>query len=76
MEFTANYNPTDYAAVLAAVASTGENSYQLMFGDAGADGIFQWTGNHSVRISGGDVNSVREMVITVVPSSEITKVTS
>ena len=76
MEFTANYNPTDYAAVVSAIATSGENAYQLEFGDSGAQGKFQWTGNHSVRVSGGDVNGVREMVITIVPSSEITKASS
>lgn len=77
MEFTANYNPTDYAAVVAAIPAEGsELYYQLEFGTAGAQGIFQWSGTHSVRLSGGDVNAVREMIITVTPSSGITKVTT
>lgn len=77
MEFTANYNPTDYAAVVAAIPAEGsELYYQLEFGTAGAQGIFQWSGTHSVRLSGGDVNAVREMIITVTPSSGITKVTA
>lgn len=76
MEFTANYNPTDYAAVVAAIPSDGaELYYELDFGAAGAQGKFQWSGVHSVRVSGGDVNAVREMVITVIPSSAITKAT-
>lgn len=74
MEFTANYNPTDYAAVVNAIPSSGDLWYQLEFGSAGAEGKFQWSGTHSVRVTGGDVNAVREMVITVVPSSAITKV--
>lgn len=73
MEFTANYNPTDYAAVVAAIPASGDLYYQLEFGEAGADGKFQWAGTHSVRVSGGEVNGVREMVITVIPSSAITK---
>ena len=73
MEFTANYNPTDYSAVVSAIATSGENAYQLEFGSNGVQGKFQWTGNHSVRVSGADVNGVREMVITIIPSSEITK---
>ena len=76
MEFTANYNPTDYDAVVNAIASTGENAYQLEFGSNGAQGKFQWNGNHSVRVSGADVNGVREMVITVIPSTAITKASS
>ena len=74
MEFTANYNPTDYAAVVNAIPSSGDLWYQIEFGSAGAEGKFQWSGTHSVRVTGGDVNAVREMVITVVPSSAITKV--
>ena len=76
MEFTANYNPTDYAAVVAAIPSEGsELYYELDFGTDGAQGKFQWSGTHSVRVSGGDVNAVREMVITVIPSSAIAKAT-
>lgn len=74
MEFTCNYNPTDYAAVVNAIPSSGEIFYQLEFGTSGTDGKFQWSGTHSVRVTGGDVNSVREMVITITPSSGITKV--
>lgn len=73
MEFTCNYTPEAYAAVVATV-SDEEGTYQLEMGDDGAQGKFTWTGTHSVHISGGDVNAVREMVITVIPSSAITKV--
>lgn len=73
MEFTCNYTPTNYAAVVAAIPSEGTDGYyELDFGDAGAAGKFQWSGTHSVRVTGGEVNAVREMVITVTPSSEIT----
>ena len=76
LEFTANYNPTDYAAVLAAIPAAGsELYYELDFGADGAQGKFQWSGTHAVRVTGGDVNAVREMVITIIPSSAITKVT-
>ena len=76
MEFTCNYNPTDYAAVLSSATSTADIFYHLEFGEAGADGIFAWSGKHSVRVTGAEVNAVREMVITVIPSSAITKVTT
>ena len=76
MEFTCNYNPTDYAAVLASATSTADIFYHLEFGEGGADGIFAWSGKHSVRVTGAEVNAVREMVITVIPSSAITKVTT
>lgn len=69
MEFTANYTKEVYEKVLESAGT--EQKYQLEFGDAGADGIFSWTGTHSVRVSGGEVNGVREMVITCTPSSKI-----
>lgn len=72
LEFTANFNPTDYAAVVNAIPSSGDLYYKLEFGANGSEGSVAWTGTHSVRISGGDVNAVREMVITVTPSSKLT----
>lgn len=69
MEFTANYTKEAYEKVLESAGT--EQKYQLEFGDAGADGIFSWTGTHSVRVTGGEVNGVREMVITCTPSSKI-----
>ena len=72
MEFTCNYNPTDYAAVVAAIPAAGsELYYKLEFGTSGAAGSFTWSGTHNVRVSSGAVNGVREMIITVVPSSAI-----
>lgn len=69
MEFTANYTKEAYEKVLESAGT--EQKYQLEFGDIGADGIFSWTGTHSVRVTGGEVNGVREMVITCTPSSKI-----
>ena len=74
MEFTANYNPTDYATVVSAIPASGDIWYQIEFGASGAQGKFQWSGTHSVHVSGGDINGVREMVISIVPSSAISKV--
>ena len=74
MEFTANYTPEGYAAVAALVDT--ELYYQIEFGEDGDDGIFRWTGKHSVYVTGGDVNAVREMVISVMPSSSITMITT
>ena len=69
LEFTANYTKESYEKVLESAGT--EQKYQLEFGNAGADGIFSWTGTHSVRVTGGEVNGVREMVITCTPSSKI-----
>ena len=69
MEFTANYTPEGYES-LAESADT-EQYYALEMGDGGSQGRFIWRGQHSVRVSGGDVNAVRELVVTVTPSSKI-----
>jgi len=76
MEFTCNYTANDYAAAVQAIPSGGPQYYQLEMGASGVDGKFQWQGTHSVRISGGDVNAAREMIITCVPATAITCVTS
>lgn len=69
MEFTANYTKDAYDAV--AESAGKEQKYQLEFGESGVDGIFSWSGTHSVRVTGGEVNGIREMVITCTPSSKI-----
>lgn len=67
-EFTANYTKADFEAVLADEGK--ELYYQLEFGDAGDEGIFEWQGEHTVWVTGADVNGVVEMVISVAPSSK------
>lgn len=69
MEFTANYTKDEYAKVAASAGK--QQKYQLEFGENGEDGIFSWEGKHSVRVTGGEVNAIREMVITVTPSTKI-----
>lgn len=71
MEFTANYDSEDYDTVDA--LSGQQLYYELEFGESGADGVFQWQGEHTVRVTGAGANSVIEMVISVAPSTEITK---
>ena len=71
MEFTANYDSEDYDAVDA--LSGQQLYYELEFGENGSDGVFQWQGEHTVRVTGAGANSVIEMVISVAPSTEITK---
>lgn len=74
MEFTANYLLANFQAIKALEGK--DLKFRFEMGDSGADGIFKWDGQVSVRISGGDVNSPREMVITVFPSSEIEEATT
>lgn len=78
MNFTANYTPEDYAKVKALEGTSEE--YAVWFGGTesegtltptGSDGKFSFTGQASVYISGGGVNEVVNMTITIAPSTPI-----
>lgn len=81
LTFTANFNPTDYRAVLASSYeySNALHAYEVAFGDGSKDTSgnatiiqrFRWIGKHSVYVNGNGVNEVREMTITCIPESEI-----
>lgn len=72
MEFTLNYNMDVYDAV-AAKANT-EGTYEVRFGDeTGKSGIFTFTGQHTIYVTGGKVGDPREMKLTIARSSKITK---
>ena len=45
--------------------------YRLKMGKDGVDGVATWEGQHSVYINEGEVNGVREMTISVSPSTKI-----
>lgn len=67
MSFTCNYTKADYNAVK---ADEGEELYYaLEFGKNGDEGVFVWQGEHSVYITGAEVNAVVEMVISIAPST-------
>jgi len=68
LEFTANYTKTDYEAVLADEGK--ELYYALEFGEDGSEGVFEWQGQHTVWVTGAEVNSVVEMVISIAPSTK------
>lgn len=75
MEFTANYTSTDYTTVKA-LAGT-ENDYAVWFGatsgsPSGANGKYKFRGMLDVYITGGGVNEVVEMKISIAPSTVIT----
>ena len=70
MQFTMNYDKTAFETLQG--NSNTDMFYQLEFGNAGADGIFSWKGQHSVFINDGAVNGIREMTLTVAPSTAIT----
>jgi hypothetical protein len=69
IEFTANYTKTDFSAI-DAKANT-KLYYALEFGEAGADGIFEWQGEHVVWVTGAGKNAVVLMKIGIAPSTEI-----
>lgn len=70
MTFTANYTKADYKTVKDKAKTPGY--YTVEFGEAGAEGVFQFQGEHDVYVNETEVNGVVEMTITVVPSTEIT----
>ncbi len=65
MAFTCNYTKADYTAVKADEGK--ELYYALEFGEDGDEGIFEWQGEHSVYLTGAEVNAPVEMVITIAP---------
>lgn len=70
LDFTANYEKSAFEAV-----NDDANTdlyYALEFGNAGSEGIFEWQGQHSVRVTGGSVNSAMEMVVTIAPKTKPT----
>lgn len=79
LEFTANYDKTDYATLAALEGST--EKYAVWFGGSesggtvtpdGSEGKFSFDGQLSVYTNGGGVNEVVDMTITIAPSSVIT----
>ena len=78
LEFTANYTKADYTT-LAALAGN-DTDYAVWFGGtesagtltpSGSDGKFSFKGELSVYPTGGGVNEVVGMAITIAPSTVI-----
>ena len=70
LEFTANYTKEDYEKL---IALKGEReSYAVYFGEEGEEGKFTFEGYLSARVTGGGVNEVRGMTISIAPATEIT----
>lgn len=74
MAFTANYVEDSFEAITATERTPG--FYELEFGEDGADGVFTWQGQHVVYVTGGGVNSPREMRIVIAPTTKVTKKTA
>ena len=69
IEFTANYDETDFDAI---AALTGTKKFQLWFGTNGASGQFAFSGTISAYVVGAGVNEVVDMKVVIVPSTPIT----
>lgn len=70
LAFTANYTKDDYDDVKA-VADAGEADFAIFFGVNGENGAFKWSGELSVWVTGKGVNEVKEMSLSITPSTEI-----
>lgn len=68
LEFAANYTKADYTTVK--TDSGTPLYYELSFGEAGAEGIFTWQGEHEVWVVGAGVNAVTEMKLSIAPSTQ------
>lgn len=85
LQFTANYTATDYAAVATSATAdeSADGDYAIWFGatvsggvatPTGSDGKFEFTGVMAQpTILGKGVNEVREMQVTLAPTSPIVK---
>lgn len=78
LEFTANYTKSDYETLLALKGQEADLAVWFggtesggVFTPTGTDGKFQFKGYVSVVANGGDVNAVREMTISITPSSAV-----
>lgn len=70
MSFTVNYDKAKYDELKESEGT--DQIYELNFGENGKDGAFSWKGQHSVFVNEGEVNGLREMTISITPSTEIT----
>lgn len=81
MNFTTNYDKTGYTALKA--LKNKKEGFAVWFGGTeqedgtvtptGTEGKFSFKGQLSVRVTGGGVNEVRKMGLTIAPTSVITE---
>ena len=72
LEFTANYTTEGYTTLTADTIKGQKVPYAVYFGEAGANGKFEFEGYLSVRVNGGGVNEVVGMTISIAPATAIT----
>jgi len=68
LSFTANYTEDSFNTIS---NLEGKHTFSIDFGTDGADGRFVFGGYISVSITGHGVNEVREMQITITPTTNI-----
>lgn len=73
LSFTCNYTKEDYARLN---DITGEQDFAVLLGEGGEHGIFKFSGQLSVYVSGGGVNEVVNMTVSIAPSTVIEPVES
>ena len=69
LTFEANYDESAYSTL---AGLNGTYWFNLEFGSAGAEGIYEWSGQVRVFANGGGVDEVRKMTITLSASTPIT----
>ncbi|MBO7712421.1 MAG: hypothetical protein J6S85_02560 [Methanobrevibacter sp.] len=74
LTFTCNYTSANYSKVATYCTPSNNYSYAVFIGDdtTGDDGTFYFNATGNVFVSGGGVNEVVEMTITLSPSTDIT----
>lgn len=70
LEFNANYTKEDFGKCNALKGK--QESYAVYFGEDGENGIFEFEGYLSARVTGGGVNEVVGMTVSIAPATEIT----
>lgn len=72
LEFTCNYDKSDYSTINSLAGTEKWFAVYLGNDKQGGDGKLEFKGYVSVTISGGGVNEVLDMIVTIAPSSEMT----
>ena len=69
LEFSANYTKEDFTKCNALKGK--KESYAVYFGEEGENGKFEFDGYLSARVTGGGVNEVVGMTLSIAPATEI-----
>lgn len=70
LKFSAWYDKDAYETLLAIQLAGTKDTYQIWFGENGADGKWEWQGIMAVHPVSGGVNAVREMSFSITDEGE------